>query len=294
MSLKEIPASRLPIRARGRFAGWLAVRIRDLSVWSDIRAFPPLAVWGGVHCVAAMLLVRRSAGVPALKFTSTQICVTATVVAVLVVAARAMLARVERRPPAVWLRLVAAVASAAPIVTLCFGSAKRLPLGSAAFLGMLTFVVGVATWLWDREFVERLLTSFLLSPSGEPAVAAPGLLAGGGGHGAAESQRRDPVESLRLKRMSPEEGRDRLEGVMTAEFIRGQTMTTLHVPFLPTFPRSPEFVCEIDDKAAVRIKGTAVYPYGCRLELKRSGEVSESIRVEVRFSATLTSSSRAA
>lgn len=265
--------------------------IGDLSVWSDIRAFPPLAVWGGVHCVAVMLLARRLTDATSLKLTSTQLCVTATIAALMVIAARAMLARVESLPPARWLRLIAAFASAAPIATLFFGSGRRLSLGTCTYLGLVIWVVGVAVWLWNREFIERLLTSFLLPPPGSPLVSGPAPLSRPAVNREHESERRGPFETLRLTRTAAPDGSDRLDGVMTAEFANGQVATTLHIPFLPTFPLAPELVCDVDKQAAVRIKGTAVYPYGCRIELKRFGDVSASIRVEVRFSATSRSSS---
>jgi hypothetical protein len=294
MSLTETFRRLLAGRAIDRSAGWFAALVRDLSVWSDIRAFPSLAVWGGVHCVAAMLLARRLTDASSIKFTPTQLCFTATVAALLVVTARAMLARVEKQPPASWLRLFAGFVSAAPIVTLFFGSARRLPLSTATYLGAVTFFVGVATWCWNREFIERLLLSFLLSPPERASAAVRPRFTGDAGSRTDRTQERDPSETLRLKRSVAPGGSDRLEGAIIAEFAHGQIVTTLHIPFLPTFPRPPELVCEIDEQAPVRIKGTAVYPYGCRVELKRVGDSSKPARFELRFSATLCLSTRRA
>lgn len=285
-------------RVRGRVCGasggWIARAFRDLSGYRDIRAFPPLAVWAGVHCVSLMLLIRRSADAGALKLTPSQISVTATIAAILMIAGRAMLARIERRPPATWLRLVAACASVVPIVDLFFGSNRRLPLGTTAYLGAIALVVGSAMWLWNREFIDRLLASFLLSPTHAPGIVARPMVAVRAPVAADTRAERDELEILRLKRITKPDGSDRLEGAMLADFACGQSIATLHIPFLPTFSRAPQFVCQIDNESAVRIKGAVVYPYGCRVELKRSTDHSAATRVEIRFSATLESLSRAA
>jgi hypothetical protein len=72
-----------------------------------------------------------------------------------------------------------------------------------------------------------------------------------------------------------------LNGSLVAEFAAGQALATLHVPFLPIFPRAPLLECRVAEGSPVRIKRTAVYPYGARLELKRTGDTSAASRSEV-------------
>lgn len=293
MSLKDRVARSLR-RTSDRCGEWAGAFVRDLRVWSDFRAFPPLAVWSGVHCVAAMLLVRRFFGLASPPFTSTQLCVTATIAAALLVAARAMLARIEVRPPAFWLRFVVALLGAVPIIALFFGGARRLSLGTTAFLGGLACLVAVMNGLWNREFFERLLTSFFMASPGVSESTHRQSLKVNGDAAKSDAQPHDATETLRMKRLTSADGSEQLEGTIIAEFACGQGITTVHIPFLPTFPRVPELTCTIDERAAARIKGTSIYPYGCRVELKRTGILSAPARIELRFTAMLRSSRHAA
>lgn len=268
--------------------------ILDLHAWHDVRAFPPLAAWGAVHCVALMLLVRRAADPSSLKLTATQISQSATFTALLMIAVRALLARIESRPPSGRMRFVFAVASAVPIITLIFGSARRLPLGTSAYLALMALGVGLAVWLWNREVVDRFLLAFVTDSNcvAEHRASTPFIAHGPPEH--PDVSQPDKWEILRMTRTTMPEGTDRLEGVSVAEFAAGQSTTTLHIPFHPAFSRAPNFECQTSEGAAVRIKGSAAYTYGGRIELKRSGNDSSAARVEVRFSATLDWLSRAA
>jgi hypothetical protein len=291
-----LPTQRLPIRVRNAFTRWLSYRQAELSVWCDVRAFPALAVWGGLDCVAAMILVQRAAAGSALKLTSAQLNLTATVAAVLAILARALLARIEARSPAAWLRFLAVCAAVGPIVTLLFGSSRRLSWGTTGFVGFLAIIVGLATWLWSREFVERLLAAFLTTPqkhSGMTEIAtfhstplperclAPESAPASG----------DSEPTLWMRRIALPGGEDRLEGAVFVDFASGQCVTTVHVSFCPAFAGAPQFRCDVRDAPDVRVKGSAVYPYGCRLELKRNGALNEAARVEIRFSASLSKAS---
>lgn len=293
MSLKQRVA-RILRRAADRSGEWAGAFVRDLRVWSDIRAFPPLAVWGGVHCVAAMLVARRFSVSGSPPITSAQLCMTATIAAALLISARAMLARIEVNPPAAWLRFVVALLGAMPILALFFGGAKRLSLGTSAFLGGLACLVAATNGLWNRDFFERLLTSFFLTTPGTPEFTRRHRLSGNQDIADLNAEPCDVTETLRMKRMASVNGSEQLEGAIIAEFACGEATTTVHIPFLPTFPRVPELTCTIDERTAARIKGTAVYPYGCRVELKRTGDLSGAVRIELRFTATLRSSRHAA
>src|SRR6185503_10887191 len=71
-----------------------------------------------------------------------------------------------------------------------------------------------------------------------------------------------------LERSIRADGTEELRGTLRIEFLPGQSQVTAHVAFSPSFQRNPAFTCEVVDMPAVRIKGTAVYPYGARIELK--------------------------
>lgn len=62
-----------------------------------------------------------------------------------------------------------------------------------------------------------------------------------------------------------------LEGQLIATFAAGSRQTVVHIPFTPPFAAMPEIECEVSDGTDVRIKVGAVFCYGARLELKRSG-----------------------
>lgn len=73
-----------------------------------------------------------------------------------------------------------------------------------------------------------------------------------------------------LQRRSSVSGADVLEGQLTAVFAAGARQTVLHVPFIPPFAEVPRVECEVADGSDSRIKVGTVFPYGVRLELKRS------------------------
>jgi hypothetical protein len=156
--------------------------------------------------------------------------------------------------------------------------------------------VGLATWLWSREFVERLLAAFLTSPQHRSTTTEIATF-----HSTPLPERRlapesapaygDSEPTLWMRRIAVPSGEDRLEGAIFVDFGSGQSVTTVHVSFCPAFACAPQFVCEVRNAPDVRVKGTAVYPYGCRLELKRNGALDEAVRVEIRFSASSSNAS---
>ncbi|MSR59856.1 MAG: hypothetical protein EXS05_19830 [Planctomycetaceae bacterium] len=290
--------------SRGATWNWLAARCSELSVWHDIRAVPPLAIWAGVNCVALMLLVRHVVAPASLKLSATQLEITATVAGILAIVARALLARVERRLPAGWLRAAATISAACPILTLLLGTSRAVPAATIGYVwGIAAFSAGVA-WVASRALFERLMASLVApesvplkarSSTREPAIqqsratlcqSAPSSVPIAAQRNEA---RRHEVASmnLRLERLCDPAAGERLQGTVVAEFVSGQSLSTVHVAFHPPFARAPEVSCEVANRSATRIKAVTVYPYGARLELKRSGILTASICVEIRFRATL-------
>jgi hypothetical protein len=279
------------LRLRGAFLRWLGRRQAELSLWCHVQAFPALAVWAGLNCVAAMILIQRAIKESALKLPGGQLGLMATGAAVLALVARALLARFEERRPAAWMRALAAGAAAGPILALLLGTSRRVSWGNIAFTGFLAMGVALATWLWSREFIERLVAAFLTTPrkdSGITRLDAFELSAASERHspptiGEATG---DSEPTLWMRRTAVPGGDDRLEGAVFVDFAAGQSVATVHVAFCPAFARAPQFVCEVRNAPEARVKGTAVYPYGCRLELKRGDPRTGTARIEVRFSAS--------
>jgi hypothetical protein len=85
-----------------------------------------------------------------------------------------------------------------------------------------------------------------------------------------------------------------LRGKVSARFAAGQSLTTVHIPFIPVFAGVPEFSWEIIDQPAVRARSPVVYRFGARIELKRSGSVGLPLDAELEFRALLASTERAA
>lgn len=272
-------------RIRRAVARRLAARARQLSAWKDVRAVPPLAIWAGSACVALMLLVRRWND-PALRFSPSQLGVAATLAGVLAIVARSLLARLEKERPARWIRGCAALVAAFPIAALAVG-ASRLPPVMAGYVGGIALFVGLAAWAWSREVVENLVAAFFLPPTFEHTpMARPATVPFRSAPGATEAASSEKRKLAWVSRAVLEGGREELQGALVADFAPRQALATLHVPFLPVFPRSPGFICDLDDGAPLRVRSTAVYPYGARIELKRTGDTSAAGHYEVRFRAS--------
>src|SRR4029077_11547122 len=79
--------------------GLLLRLLRDVSVWSDVRAFPPLAVLAGLDCVACLVLRHERTGSTPLRPTDLRLCVAAFAAAMLTISSRWLLMRVEREAP---------------------------------------------------------------------------------------------------------------------------------------------------------------------------------------------------
>ena len=77
-----------------------------------------------------------------------------------------------------------------------------------------------------------------------------------------------------------------LRGQVQAEFAAGQSTTVVHIPFCPPLALLPEVACEIIDAPTVRARAPSVFRYGARVELKRAGDISASVRVAVGFRAS--------
>ncbi|MFN0199833.1 MAG: hypothetical protein ACKVT0_24025 [Planctomycetaceae bacterium] len=92
-----------------------------------------------------------------------------------------------------------------------------------------------------------------------------------------------PDVTLWMTRRTDADGFDSLEGGTKVRFIAGQKLAVVHLGFFPSFAQTPEMECEILDEGSFHIRPAAVYPYGARLEIQRSGQPGESDVIELGF-----------
>jgi len=113
-----------------------------------------------------------------------------------------------------------------------------------------------------------------LAPESVGSHPNPGRLVNGG---AAE------VETLSLRRVCEPTGAERVWGSLRVEFGEGQSHAVVHLPFSPLLRGTPQVSARIAEGTPARVRTCVAYPYGVRLELKRTdgGRLPLGIRVEV-------------
>jgi hypothetical protein len=286
-------------------AGWLdsVVAIRnalarlkkDVSVWAERRAFPALAAIAGLDSVAGLVLGRRFNGGPPLYITNARLVIGAVAATVMAIAGRWWLSRIEREPPARWLRILLTALCVLPILALLSLANSQHSPWAVSIASALAVATGAAVLLWDRV---ALISSTPVSIS-IPSLAVRAPLLTPIGQAGAETKycvQELPLTKSReihaadsdewMKRKRSDSGLVTVDGQAIAEFSAGQSVLSVHIPFCPTFSRIPEFSYEIMNEPSVLARKPAVYRYGARLELKRTGDTSHSARVEIRFRAT--------
>lgn len=88
----------------------------------------------------------------------------------------------------------------------------------------------------------------------------------------------------RMTRQTLPDGVEEIEGSMRVMFAAGQRTVSIHIPFSPPFAVAPQVECELLSEEDVRWKVSVVYPYGIRVELKRSRS-DAAADVELSYSA---------
>ncbi len=88
----------------------------------------------------------------------------------------------------------------------------------------------------------------------------------------------------RMTRQTLPDGVEEIEGSVRVLFAVGQRTVSVHVPFAPPFAVTPQVECELVSDEDVRWKVSVVYPYGIRIELKRSASDADA-EVELSYSA---------
>jgi len=280
--------------------------LEEISVWSDVRAFPAIAVWGGVVCVAVMLLSRRILAPRSLQISGLQLSATATFVSLLAIVVRGLLSRLETVRPGARLRLFAAFMAAWPTMTLLFGTSRSVSFAAQSWIVSMALASAAIVWVWNGRIVDQLLVTLFGTPETRqaltranrpsrderPAVALMSRVPAQSETVPASDRTEDSQPLFHLERSIRADGTEELRGTLRIEFLSGQSQVTAHVAFSPSFPRSPAFTCEVVDLPAVRVKGTTVYPYGARIELKAGAGGPGKGPVQVRFRAELPSAVR--
>jgi hypothetical protein len=255
---------------------------RDLAVWSDVRSFPALAVLAGLDCVAVLILVRERAGSPPLRMANFRLCSAAIAAAALTIGSRWFLARIEHERPALWIRSLLAALSVLPLVALLTTATSRNSPWAISLVSALAVMAGNVNLLWSRRWVARGAGSGTRESSVVPARNS-------------HEFRYNRTADEWIERTNDPAGGVVCRGRCVAQFSAGQSVATVHIPFLPAFDSLPEFSCEVVDDPSIRSRTPAVYRYGARVELRRTGEIAHAICVAIRFQASAAAqSSRAA
>ncbi len=285
------------IAAEGR--GIFARLKSDIAVWSDVRAFPPLATVAGLDCVAGLVLYRKLTGGPPLHLTNARLCLAGFAVAALTVAGRWWLSRIESQPPARWIRTLLMEASLLPMLALLSLANSQHSPWVVSFVSALAVASGGAVLFWNRLIAATPEPAPV--PNSEPPPAAmtfpfPTMQSERPivdvKTSTKSASRETPVKIRRsesdewYERSTDESGKVTVQGKALARFAAGQSVTTVHLSFTPAFAAIPEFTCEVVDAPFVRSRTPAVYRYGARLELKRTGDTAPAVRVEIRFTGT--------
>ncbi len=220
-----------------------------------------------------------------------RLCMAAAATAGLTIGSRWLLARIERTSPAFRIRVFLAAVSVFPMIVLLTVATPRNSLGAVGFVSLMAVVAGNANLLWNRRQTTKLAASTIARSrlaETKPVVVRMAAAA------APESRPTYASGSEWTERSSDEQGQVLLRGKVSAGFAAGQSLATIHVPFIPAFACIPEFSCQIVDQPEVRVRTHVAYAYGVRIELKRSGSTALPLYVAVEFRAAQVSTARAA
>lgn len=244
-------------------------------------------LWSVLNALAAIVFVRRlfSDSTPS---GSVRVVVIGSLLAGASLLARLLCERPDRRLSERTLRWWALALSAGPmLILLC--TSRTSPFGVGCLLALFGYVL-VGIWHWSRTAGPLW---FETVPVPEQVSAPIDPLASIRETDPAESQvelAEEPGESPQqwLSRTSPGPDEDFLEGTLRSEFVAGQKLLFVHVPFSPPFLAVPELECEVQADGDVRHKVAAIYRYGARIELRRSAMLSRAEPVELHIAASLT------
>ena len=244
-------------------------------------------IWTFVDLVALVLLCRRLAGAFPRHLSLFDFGWLLFVATVLSCLACGLWLRDEEDTPS--RMLWRSVACLAPVVALSFALWPGRSIG-ALCTALVAWIVTACVaarpaFVFRKGWLDRIreamaeFSLFLVeslpgsSPSDETTVT--------------EFESRKPAD-LRLERRTTAEGIDEIEGTAEARFATGQKHCTLHIAFCPPFGERPTVELLTSPGLDVQVKAAAVYPYGVRIDVRRSGDATEAgvCRVEFRAQAS--------
>lgn len=258
-------------------------------------AIAALVVWIALNGVALFVFVRRLSGLSPLRFSSLQIGVAATSFASLGLLS-CIVARYGRTPQSTVWRIIGVALPVVPLLLLTgTATADRLTFASL-YAGALAVFVTAVLLKWDEIRHEF---RGVIDPNTPNLRALVLPVDSGRSQDFSDKADSSPTESKEggesgqwLRRFQNVAGHECLEGTAVGEFAAGRKQTVVHIAFCPPFESIPKFTCEASGDG-VRARVAAVYPYGVRIELKRTGDCTEPSRVEIEFAATNDGSARA-
>ncbi len=239
------------------------------------------ALWSGLLIVAAVLVSRRLSGALTGQLSSLATSVIATGTTGLSLSAYLLFQWTGRSAVSRPARIAAGVVTLVPPFALGIVLLPgHSPVATSYLLTLLLFSSAAVVVLGDLPFLVR----------DEPFVSP----------GESEAELRLATDdgpnsvSQWMTRSVTSEGRERIEGAVKVDFAPGQKQAMIHLPFCPPFFGRPEVECESLDESVVRFKVAAAYPYGARIEAKRTAEAETARTVEVGFTAVASAPGRGA
>jgi hypothetical protein len=79
------------------------------------------------------------------------------------------------------------------------------------------------------------------------------------------------------------EGLDQLDGQLAVQFLPGQRQTYVHVAFVPVFHQRPDAFCTCESAVGIQAEFDLLHPFGGRMCVRRQGDPSEALEVDVLF-----------
>lgn len=250
-----------------------------LGAWQRIVS---VAIWGGLGLISLILLLRRIAGAFTRELSGTayfwvMFAVTGLMLFSLILIAEEEERQILSRRPRTIL--------AAFLTTLFIASLQPLSGIAGWFISLATIAVSCAVaWSpWScievgtqfkahlNKWLPELFPPIRVSQQIEPAFRSTSLNEPASIiplHLEAESEESDPDVTLEIVRRKTSEG-IYIEGAVQVEFEAGLKQTNIHIPFVPPLKSTENVTCLCSGEE-VDVQLSALFPYGMRLEARRS------------------------
>ncbi|MCY2965209.1 MAG: hypothetical protein NT069_16520 [Planctomycetota bacterium] len=278
----------------GRFREGMRIRGRWVwRVWADsahVRFLPGLSIFAGILVATVVLVWHAWATRMSLGFGA--LCVSVVSLAGLALMGRRLLDEAKFADSDRRRNLFLGVATAVPGIALAVVGFGATPLG-ALVAALVTLATAAAVAQWNAAELETRIKGLQATAlrwihgqtqEKELMVDSVFELPTHASRRSAESAGdMHPVQWM--QRAVDGRGAERLEGVMQVDFPAGQSTVTVHVAFCPPFQRTPAFHCQVPANPGVRLRASVAYPYGARVELKRTSSTTEPLTVELEFDA---------